>query len=545
MKKILGVLAAVLLWSVESSAGTFQECAKKDLLGYAPSAEEIDVHRLFQPPVIKYPFGERVVSFDRGLKLTLRIDEAGDAVCYSVLDEFGKRQAINAQREVLLSDARRWRYAPFLANGRPIATIVTEVIREQEEPKTLIPLPQMPLNQVHLSLKRTGCFGSCPSYEVDLYGDGRALYSGAGYVDVLGEHRYSIPPEVIAKLVQSAKDKNLWSLRSSYRAPITDNPTNIVTMQFGTQTHVIEDYVGEMVGMPEAVAKFESEIDNAADSEGWVSLSSAALQRLKAEGFAAKSQAAGELLHRAAANDASHDDRAMVELVEAGAPLDVHIDDKANERGEKSLLDLALENGHEKLAGILIRRGALLTNGSFDRQKLDKAFRSAIAGGKLSAVQAIWDASANHPALTFADHDSESKGQGKTSPVTLLLRPPYGDRGTKAWQGREITKWLAEKGCDLTAHSENGQTLLHIAAESEDVELVHFLLDHGIDPSTPEQFGLPALGSTHSQEVAMALLEAGSRTSSPGDTTGSFREFAEGNHWGQVVAWLDSHPKQR
>lgn len=34
-----------------------------------------------------------------------------------------------------------------------------------------------------IGLKRSGCFGFCPGYELTIFGDGRVVYRGGGYVD--------------------------------------------------------------------------------------------------------------------------------------------------------------------------------------------------------------------------------------------------------------------------------------------------------------------------------------------------------------------------
>ncbi len=59
--------------------------------------------------------------------------------------------------------------------------------------------PQIPFptirdpSSVKITLLRSGCFGTCPSYQVEVHGDGTVLYEGYGYVAVEGQHRDSIP----------------------------------------------------------------------------------------------------------------------------------------------------------------------------------------------------------------------------------------------------------------------------------------------------------------------------------------------------------------
>src|SRR5690606_34028821 len=100
--------------------------------------------------------------------------------------------------------------------------------------------------EVRIVLARSGCFGACPAYSVEIRGDGSVLYDGRAFVDVEGKHRYQVPVENVAALVESAREKDLWSMRTSYRARITDNPTYDLLLDMGGKVHRIEDYVGEM-----------------------------------------------------------------------------------------------------------------------------------------------------------------------------------------------------------------------------------------------------------------------------------------------------------
>ena len=535
--------ATILMLSLAGTihAADVPECTARELLGYSPSKPEIAAHRQFALPVVKYSHGTKLMAYAGGLALTLRIEAAGNVACFAMADEWGERQALNDQRRDVIGDLSNWRYAPFMRDGAATAAIVKEVVGEEELPGSVSEPPVVSLQAVMIGLQRSGCFGPCPAYKVELYGDGHAVFEGQGDVDVLGKHSYSIDPEVVAKLVDSMRTKKLWSLRDSYRAAVTDNSTYTVTLRLGDQVHVIEDYLGRMVGMPAAVTAFEDAIDAAAGSNGWINLSLAAVNDLWAEGFEFSSKEGGMLLGRAAANPKSDDD-ALVKLIGLGVSTDtVALDGRGGER-RIPLIDAALESGHEKLAAALIERGTLQTRGTADQAEKDRAFHAAIAGGKLSLVQTIWDTSgSSHPALTFPDRGRENMYSERESPVTLLLTRPF-DR-KQAWQGREIAQWLAEKGCDLSAHGADGRTLLHIAAQAGDAQFVRYLLEQGVDPSTPGEFDLPAVGSAQDEEVAMLLLQAGSGVSARYVAdNGQLRKFAEYRHWQRVIEWLD---KQR
>ena len=229
---------------------------------------------------------------------------------------------LNDQRRAFVTSLKAWRYTPFARGGLAMPVVVSEYINERETPDRHVPLPNVPLDKIQITLERQGCFGSCPGYTVHIDGDGRATYEGGGYVDVLGTHHYRIPPLDVAKLVESLRASDIWSLRRAYTAGITDNPTYMLTINMGEQEHRLEHDVGQMAGMPSTVSDFEEEVDKTAHSHKWINLSQEAVEVLKAEHFAFKSQAGADLLARAAANPDTHDNRAMLSLIELGAPIE-------------------------------------------------------------------------------------------------------------------------------------------------------------------------------------------------------------------------------
>jgi hypothetical protein len=533
------LIAQALLIS-PATAADITACSKDQLLGLAPKLDEVKTHRQFTLPAVSYPFGTKME--DWGFNLVLRLDEVGRVDCFHMTDRFRERPlALNNQRQALIRALRDWRYAPFTRDGKAMATIATEFINERETPERHVPLPEVPLNKVTVSLERQSCYGSCPDYKVTVAGNGRATYEGGGYVDVVGTHHYQIPPQGVAKLVESLGAHDIWSLRPAYTAAITDSATYILTVSMGDQVHRLEDYVGQMAGMPSTVSDFEDEVDRIAGSEGWIHLSEAAVAVLKEEHFNFTSQAGADLLARSVRNEETHDDQAILNLISLGAPIEGSRPSYGFEGRHHALIDEALKNQRAILIDPLIARGALDSNGVRDQHKIDAAFRASIAGGSLALVQKIWNIRGNqpHPSLKFNDVSDEVKPVHKRVSVMLLLsHPPY-EKGP--WGGLGIAKWLIAQGCDMKDSKADGTTLLHIATEAEDLEFVRYLLEHGFDPSTPGRFGLPALGGAENEDVALLLLQAGTNMSKMNEDGFSFRNYAEGEHWGRVIEWLKAH----
>ncbi|MGH7913041.1 MAG: DUF6438 domain-containing protein [Candidatus Binataceae bacterium] len=418
--------------------------------------------------------------------------------------------------------------------------MVTEEIYEEEFPRLHLIPPAVPLEKVHITLERSGCFGFCPGYRVELSGDGTAVYDGEGYVDVLGTHHYRIDPAKVAELVESARSKDLWSLRSHYTSGVTNNPGYAITIALGNDVHHIFDYVGRRVGMPQAVTAFEEEVDEAAQSHGWIHLGRQAIDHLQEEHFPFASRDGGELLLRSIADESATDNQAILKVMSLGAPWSIRPRSDAGFRhAPGSALEEALLNQRTPIVDFLIEKGALGHGDQVDQHKLDAAFRAAIRGGRLELVQQIWNASGTvHPSLSYIDVSGGTKPISKSVPVTLLLS--YKSYETKQWDGLEIAKWLVAKGCDIRAHGADERTLLHIAAGAGDAKMVRYILDQGVPASTPGEYSLPAVGATDDEEVALMLLQAG--TDSKMDDGGTqFQRYAAYKHWARVIAWLDTH----
>ena len=538
------LLLAVLCMQVascdrEQVADTIGECSSQELLGYSPGSDEVQAHRNFPLPFISYPFNTKQDRW--GMTLELRIDEAGRPVCYKAKQEPGlDKVEINEERLSLLNALSNHRYAPFLREGKAIPAIVSERINERESPQRHVPLPQGPLDQVQIALERTGCYGTCPAYSVTVRGNGRATYIGHAFVDVTGKHEYEVPRDDVAHLVDLLRQFDIWSLRTTYRADVTDNPAQRLTISVGGQTRTLVDYLGELAGMPSTIKDFENAVDKAGRTPEWTHLSMFSVERLAAGHFDFRSRASADLLVRAVENSDMHDEAAIVQLIRLGAPIEGGQSDNLWQGVEHSTLEAALENQLEIAANELISKGALRTAGRLDPNKVNAAFRAAIRGGKLALVQKIWEQDTNRrPALDFDDVSDNEPVRKQKSDVILLLRHRTYERG--GWEGFEIAKWLIGKGSDLKAIAADGTTLLHIAAEAGDAEFVRYLLAQGMDPSTPGEYDLPALGGTHDENVALILLEAGTDLARLSDGGSTFREYAEYNHWARVCAWLGEH----
>ncbi|MEZ5439595.1 MAG: ankyrin repeat domain-containing protein [Lysobacteraceae bacterium] len=523
-------------------------CTESELVAFKPDAATSESHRRFEALEIPYASDEKPGD-GWSFKLALRIDEGGHVRCYRASRWFGDEIELNSQRTALLEGLCGLSYEPFKVDGTVRATVVTEDVFEFQLPAIHRPFPDVPLEQVLVSMERTACFGTCPAYRVEIAGDGWVTYRGDYFVDVHGKHRFQVPVSEVESLLGSIREKDIWSMKESYQGAITDMPSTKIELHAGDQKHQITDYAGFLDGMPRQVRSLQEEIDRVARASEWVTITPSTIALLEEDGFDFQSGEAMGLLERAAQNDEAKDDHALVELLERmggyASQSASQSENSGNRGSESSLLDKALRNGRARLAGMLIARDALTSDGVLDQDKVDSAFRSAIVGGYLDPVMQIWAATGTgiRPALEFLDEpEYDDDASPKHVPVTLLLSNEYPHRDD--WEGLAIARWLAEKGCDLRAGGAEGDTLLHVAADAGDLALTKYLIDQGLDVNAKGQFDLTPLSNTSDESVAMALLESGGRPAPRDDENDfSFRQYAREQGWQRVMDWIASHPE--
>ena len=97
----------------------------------------------------------------------------------------------------LESEVRRWKFTPFEQNGIPVTAEVEEyidLVPPERLPNVHIDPPPLQRNsRVSISLHRSGCFGTCPSYTVSASTDG-IVFEGNSYVVATGKHLARVDP---------------------------------------------------------------------------------------------------------------------------------------------------------------------------------------------------------------------------------------------------------------------------------------------------------------------------------------------------------------
>jgi len=116
------------------------------------------------------------------------------------------------------------------------------------------------LKSTVITMKRTGCYGTCPAYHVEIHGDGTVMYTGLSYVAVPGEKNYTIPVSDVRKLLEKFQKTYFFSLNDSYVGTRTDYPSTTVTITINGKTKSVYDYIAG----PKSLKDLQNYIDEIA-----------------------------------------------------------------------------------------------------------------------------------------------------------------------------------------------------------------------------------------------------------------------------------------
>ena len=169
---------------------------------------------------------------------------------------------------------KTWQYRPFERNGHPVVAKVREsvaVLPIRERSEVHIPFPEIhDWNSLRITLSRSGCYGTCSTYEIEIHGDGTVLYDGKAFVGTTGRKRVKISQPSLVKLVDAFRKADYFSLADGYVSGVTDLPTCASSISFDGLSKSVLDYVGRDVGMPPGVSDVEAAIDLLSEASKWV-----------------------------------------------------------------------------------------------------------------------------------------------------------------------------------------------------------------------------------------------------------------------------------
>lgn len=455
-------------------------------------------------------------------------------------------RSVLAQADAMV---RTLHFKPFERAGHPVSVIFdrdVELLPPEVMPSQHVPFPKVKdWKTVKITLARTGCFGTCPSYKIEVHGDGSVLYEGGGYVAFTGVHRGLVPQSNVIELVKLFEQADYYSLQNEYRSNITDNPTQTTSIEIDGRRKEIVDYVGISAGMPMAVAQLELAIDRLSGSERWTRGNSETMAALEAEHWDFKSKAASTALVRAAQYgnaDVVRDlalegvpltgvqDRAGFTAINGDTPLEV-----AAFRGDLNMvrtllqagagsnpkaLSVALVNaagsGNIESVRLLLENGAPITSRDARGRTV---LMAAAASGYPEMVREVLtrkvdvNLSATPPPPPCTEEMKANRncrefaeGDGQTALMEAVSRSEY-DAPPDGVDRMEVVRLLLGADADVNARDKQGNTaLMHCR---DDLQKVELLLKAGADPNIRNLEGETALSKSYDDEIKQILIKHG------------------------------------
>jgi ankyrin repeat protein len=382
------------------------------------------------------------------------------------------------------------------------------------------------LRAVSIVLERGECFGTCPTYRVELRGTGEIIYEGRKYVLVEGQHRMTIDPQRVAALVEEFRKSDFWSLRPAYVASITDSPSYRLTLSIDGQARTVTDYVGKAVGMPDFVTALEEAVDKVAGTRRWITGDEETLASLQREKWDFSSRATASMLARAAVEAP---DAVVFGLLAKGAPVKGGgSPEPGEEEPPRTALDNACLMARVDLAQRLIALGAA-TN---------------VPGVPESALR--YAAASGHPAIVAEilklKPDVNARDQRGLSALMWIEQGfrPFHDQPGRT-DTVQVIRMLVAAGADPNLKLEKpgtydaGNTVLHM---TNDIDHARAYIDAGAKVNQRNNRGETPVLTSYSEDVVLLLLDKGADPELRSNDGTTLRQFAKQQKWTRVLARL-------
>ena len=529
MRTIVGftcLLLSACLWASDEKPATY--------ISYdydAVRTHEIKPHRRAIPI-------EGVDSGFKQLHLKLIVSPSGDVLDASAEGDSRIMELWPRVRDEVI----RWRFIPFEENGMPVSAKVEEyidLVPPERLPKKHVAPPVLQENsKIIISLRRTGCMGSCPSYTVTVTTQG-IVFDGGGFVVAAGRHTDKADVDKVRKLAREFIATDFYSMDPVYEAGVTDSPTYVLSIAIDNHKKEVRDYVGEWIGMPSVISELEDEVDAVADTSRWINGTDGLVDALKDEEFNFKTFDAQVMLKEAATRGIT---ATVVELLDAGVLLEVIPATKPKKPYTAVPFEkvgwLNAAASHPATLQALIAVGA----SEKDQDDKDLALVAAAYSGYLESAKAFIAYGANPKAdlskLIITERNASMTMQfqgsgnvlfyaaesGNPEMVREILRyhPDVNTRGQKgqtaifaagdyrygdkAGARVEILRLLAAAGADVNAHDNDGNTPLH---ETFLTDVEEELLKLGADVNARNKEGETPIFTTADNAAIPLFIEYG------------------------------------
>lgn len=121
--------------------------------------------------------------------------------------------------------------------------------------------------ETSVEMIKTGCFGSCPSYNFKLKGDGTATINGRTFVDYEGEHYRTYGADTTNMIFEQLIAADMEQYKKVYDDKnVTDLPTTYITFKHEGQQKKIK----MRIGFPKELGAMVDQLNEIALTKGWM-----------------------------------------------------------------------------------------------------------------------------------------------------------------------------------------------------------------------------------------------------------------------------------
>ncbi len=499
MLRTTAVVACLLSGSFLSAS---QQAEKYPSYDYQTvRAHEIKPHRH------SVPFEGLDQSGPTQLELKLIVSATGDVIhAEATGDEHLLKIWPQLQGEVY-----QWKFTPFEEHGKAVTAEVEEYIHlvpPEQLPKIHVAPPVVrPDSRVTITLKRSGCYGTCPAYTVTV-STSAIVFEGRGNVVAAGKHTDTVDPNEVRKLAKRFAAANFYSMDAKYVTQVTDSPTYVLSITIDGHAKEVLDYMGIESGMPAVIDELEDEVDTFARTERWIEGSDGLVESLKAEKFDFATFEAQVMVKEAAIRGKTATVR---EFLAVGVPLDLPA---PKPPGPNMAVPfdhvgwLTAASSHPETLQVLIDAGA----SKKDQADKELALMGAARSGDVGAVRALInygaDPNADLSDLTVTEGMAGGTMQRKGSGSVLISAAESGNPDVV----REILRYHP----DLERRDMDGTTAIFAAGGSRStdkegarVECVRLLAEAGANVNARDNDGNTPLHKIYLTNVVEELLRLG------------------------------------
>lgn len=96
-------------------------------------------------------------------------------------------------------------------------------------------------DMTYMQMLRSSCFGTCPSYSVEVYDNGLVRYTGRIFVPDSGVYEKNIGAAKAQELLSKFKEYRIDTLAANYDMRVADLPGINYTFKFGNKTQQVSN----------------------------------------------------------------------------------------------------------------------------------------------------------------------------------------------------------------------------------------------------------------------------------------------------------------